>query len=846
MVRVNTASTRLIGRDAELTVLRNAIATPPHGQVIVISGALGSGKTSLLTIAQQQADASGHRVLGIAGLPGETGTPLGGLHRLLRALNGAEANPYGRADIIETLFSTPLFGDQIHTARLATALLELLDAVPRQQPVLVTVDDAHWLDDQSRSVLLFAARRSAGRPVTVALTLPDTVAATGLAGRSAVEIPLRPMNLDESLRLLEAQPTPPSGVLREQIVKQSAGNAAAIIHFSSSTAGPAAMAGQAPDPLPLPINVQAIYAQHLAHLPAATRAALVVVAAASAADLRVLPPGALADPAALAPAETAGIMRIEAARISPVNPLIRSAAYYGAPLAARQDAHRLLADALHALPQRQTWHRAHAASATTHSPHDRIRALTAHGMATMWNDGQAAAATLLAAADEALQLEPALAWEPLRVAAAAAFLSGDPATYQDTAKTLQRLDDSVPAATRSASTSRLWVRAVTDAPHARAELASFSTRPIDGFGVLDLSLIGLAAGVTDESELGIRTLRAAQSLMTQHDSTTGHALTTAMLAWSCVDTGRWDEALRITGHLHTLGAVSDQPLVAATGDLIRATVTARRGDTTSARDQLTTALDVVDFHDNRLHSARAHHILGQINLVDGNDLGAYGHLAELFSDSGAPLHPHVSFRALVDYAEAAMRTGMVDDARRRFSAALTHLSPPHSARLDQLVNHASALLGAGDTGDTLARTLADAAGEQWPFERARLRLSYSGWLRRSRRRKEARRHISAALATFETLGARPWLEICARELRASGVPTTAPATPSTGRLSPQEHQVVYLAGRGLTNPQIAARLQLSTRTVSGYLYRSFPKLGVTSRHQIRDIPPPPDGRSTAG
>jgi len=846
MDRVNTASTQLIGRDAELAVLRDAIASPPHGQVIVIAGALGSGKTSLLTTAQRQAEALGQRVLGIAGLPGETGTPLGGLHRLLRALNDAEANPYGRADIIETLFSTPLFGDQIHTARLATALLELLDAVPRRQPVLVTVDDAHWLDDQSRSVLLFAARRSAGRPITVVLTLPDTVAATGLAGRSAVEIPLGPMTIDQSLELLEAQPTPPSGVLREQIVKQSAGNAAAMIHFSSATAGPAAMAGYAPDPLPLPISVHAIYAQHLAHLPAATRAALVVVAAASAADLRVLPPGALIDPAILAPAETAGIVRIASARIDPVNPLIRSAAYYGAPLAARQDAHQLLADALNALPQRQTWHQAHAASATARSPHDRIRALTAHGMAMMWNDGRAAATTLLAAADEALQLEPALAWEPLRVAAAAAFLSGDPAVYQDTANTLQRLDDSIPGGHDGASTSRLWVRAVADAPRARTELTALSTQAIGDLGVLDLSLIGLAAGVTDESELGIRALRAAQSLMTQHDSTDGHALTTAMLAWSCVDTGRWDEALRITGQLHTLGAVSDQPLVGATGDLIRAVVAARRGDTTPARGHLTAALDVLDFHDNRLHSARAHHVLGLINLVDGNDLGAYGHLAELFTDAGTPLHPHVSFPALVDYAEAAVRTGMVEDARHRFTTALDHLPQPHSTRVHQLVNHASALLGIGDPGDILARTLADTAGERWPFERARVRLSYSGWLRRSRRRKEARRHISAALATFETLGARPWLDICARELRASGVPTTTPTLPSTGRLSPQEHQVVYLAGRGLTNPQIAARLQLSTRTVSGYLYRSFPKLGVTSRHQIRDIPPPPDGHSSAG
>ncbi|MGX9670588.1 AAA family ATPase [Mycobacterium sp. HM-7] len=576
MVLVNTASTQLIGRDDELTALRDAIASPPHGQVIVISGALGSGKSRLLAEAERQARSLGHRVLGIAGLPGETGTPLGGLHRLLRALNDAEANPYGRANIVETLFSTPLFGDQIHTARLATALLELLDAVPRRQPVLVTVDDAHWLDEQSRSVLLFAARRSAGRPITVVLTLPDTVAPTGLTGRSAIEILLAPMNLDQTIALLEAQPRPPSGLLREQIVKQSAGNAAAIIHFSGTAPGATPTTDCPPDPLPLPISVHAVYAQHLAHLPAATRAALVVVAAASADDLRVLPPGALAHPAVLAPAETAGVVRVESARIKPINPLIRSAAYYGAPLTTRQDAHRLLADALSASAQRQAWHRGHAAACAARSPHDRIRALTADGMATMWRDGRAAAATLLAVADEALPLEPALAWEPLRVAAAAAFLSGDPAAYQGTAQTLRHLDESMPVTTGSSSTSRLWVRAVTDPPRARADMAAFSARLPDGLDALDLSLIGLAAGVTDESELCIRTLRVAQSLMTQHDSTNGHALTTAILAWSCVDSGRWDEALRITNQLRTLGAVSDQPLVTATGDLIRATVAARR------------------------------------------------------------------------------------------------------------------------------------------------------------------------------------------------------------------------------------------------------------------------------
>jgi DNA-binding CsgD family transcriptional regulator len=254
----------------------------------------------------------------------------------------------------------------------------------------------------------------------------------------------------------------------------------------------------------------------------------------------------------------------------------------------------------------------------------------------------------------------------------------------------------------------------------------------------------------------------------------------------------------------------------------------------------------VDFKDNRLHAARVHHVLGLINLVENNELAAYGHLAELFSYAGAPLHRHASVRALADYAQAAVLADMDDEARRRLPAISAHLPRQHSARVSQLVNHASALLGLGNVDDTFASMLDDPAGEQWPFERARLRLSYAGWLRRNRRRKEAQHQLSSALALFEKLGAKPWLDVCTRELRASGVRAAPAATPTTAQLSPQEHQVVYLVSEGLTNPQIAARLHLSPRTVSGYLYRSFPKLGVTSRHQIRDVPPPPDWQSTAG
>jgi DNA-binding NarL/FixJ family response regulator len=90
---------------------------------------------------------------------------------------------------------------------------------------------------------------------------------------------------------------------------------------------------------------------------------------------------------------------------------------------------------------------------------------------------------------------------------------------------------------------------------------------------------------------------------------------------------------------------------------------------------------------------------------------------------------------------------------------------------------------------------------------------------------------------FERLGAVPWAERAANELRATGRSSgtsgqTVPA--AAGILTAQERAVADLAASGLTNKQIAEKLYLSHRTVGAHLYQIFPKLGVTSRAALRD------------
>jgi DNA-binding CsgD family transcriptional regulator len=169
--------------------------------------------------------------------------------------------------------------------------------------------------------------------------------------------------------------------------------------------------------------------------------------------------------------------------------------------------------------------------------------------------------------------------------------------------------------------------------------------------------------------------------------------------------------------------------------------------------------------------------------------------------------------------------------------ALGHLSGTVSPRLEQLIARARGILaGPGGAEAHFGKALCDPAGDQWPFERAQLRLDYAEWLRRRRRINDAKPILAQALGTFRRLGAQSWAQRAQAELRACGVAAAgAPERDALGELTPQQRQIVRLASDGLTNREIGDRLFLSPRTVSSHLYRSYPKLGVAGRNQLRDV-----------
>ena len=202
---------------------------------------------------------------------------------------------------------------------------------------------------------------------------------------------------------------------------------------------------------------------------------------------------------------------------------------------------------------------------------------------------------------------------------------------------------------------------------------------------------------------------------------------------------------------------------------------------------------------------------------------------------GGPQRLHVcGLRSVPDLVEAAVRRREPERATEAFgyfSRWAEHSGQPWAAAL---VLRCEALLGA--EADAEARYLAALklhAEQQRPWELARTELLYGEWLRRARRKAEARGPLRTALWAFEQLDAEPWAERARAELEASGtaVPPDRARRPLAG-LTPQESQIVRLAAQGLSNRDIAAQLFLSSRTVGYHLYKAYPKLGVGSRGEL--------------
>ena len=188
----------------------------------------------------------------------------------------------------------------------------------------------------------------------------------------------------------------------------------------------------------------------------------------------------------------------------------------------------------------------------------------------------------------------------------------------------------------------------------------------------------------------------------------------------------------------------------------------------------------------------------------------------------------------LDRIEAATRAGDLDTARRWLDAFEPWADSSTASWGRAVALHCHALLAADQAeSERLFRSaLAVHADASRPFERGRTELAFGEFLRRARRRTEARDHLRAAFDLFETLGSSLWAQRARAELRASGERSRRRDPSTLDDLTAQEVQIANLVAQGRTNRDIAAQLFLSPRTIDFHLRNVFRKLGLTSRTEL--------------
>ncbi|MFI0788903.1 AAA family ATPase [Streptomyces lydicus] len=355
-----------------------------------------------------------------------------------------------------------------------------------------------------------------------------------------------------------------------------------------------------------------------------------------------------------------------------------------------------------------------------------------------------------------------------------------------------------------------------------------------GYDIQAAATLGTAATMANAYDRATGFLRHAAAGLRGQGRLGLLAQTLVSLALSAVHTVDWETGVPAAAEAMRLAEENAQPRWLTGARIAKAQFAALHGD-------LETALAVIGEAEGRglsvAHPSNLAFIQitrGLIGLAAGDHAEAFHCVWRVFDPVDPAYHPFLQTIAIAELAEAA--TG--DDQRAMAKAALHQLVASTGAGEAQLtrinLGFAQALLADDEHAEEHFRSAFDLDMSRAPFARARLMLAHGAWLRRRRRVMEARTPLRIARESFASLGVEPWHERACQELRSAGEGSRRQSRSDWDLLTPQELQIAQLAADGLSNKEIGQQLYLSPRTVGAHLYRIFPKLGITSRGQLRD------------
>ncbi len=298
-----------------------------------------------------------------------------------------------------------------------------------------------------------------------------------------------------------------------------------------------------------------------------------------------------------------------------------------------------------------------------------------------------------------------------------------------------------------------------------------------------------------------------------------------------------EECLSLTGYVRgspDTATDGERVLNAGYSLLVLAAVAAGHGQAGPAETLVDEAVQVMGWVGSSFCLAGIQAVRASLALAAGRPAEAFQHLHRIFDLADPACHWGVSRWSTVlrDLADAALASGNAQTAVALLDS-LDKTTGSDESR--STLAYVDAVLADRDAEERFRQALAYTPPSA--YSQARLHLAFGLWLRRERRQTEARTYLRSAIDGFEATRAIPWAERARQELRASGETRRRRAPDRRDELSPQEMQIAQLAAEGLSNREIGERLFLSHRTIGSHLYRIFPKLGITSRAQLRDALP---------